>query len=544
MTKKHYLWNSNPKINTAHTAHTEKQHQMRIRQITLLAVALLGTLTLLAKEPKSGTSVVKAQNGEKWWGLVVAPSIVGLPFEAPFEVNTATLSPEYYTANMMLSNRGRYIWSAKPMKVVFDGKAFTITPSEGERVEVEKSGRTLREAYLMCCHKNFPPSSIKVAAALFESPIYEFGGEEALLYTAEEVVAFADTLLRRGAPKGTILLSQGWNAPSGAMRFDSEAYPNPKAMVEALHAKGMKVMLTVTPYVMAAGRGYQQMRKEGRLMKDVEGEPIVFQSRLGYTACRALTTEEVETLNTSLRELQEECGVDGFYFDCLDAISLLGDNPTALAQFLGAWHTASRNIEEAIYSSPMGQQLGSIASSVSVARDYTWESLNESLERVIDASLLGFSRTCIAADLNFHEDNASLILRTASLAALLPVAIIPYAVWSLPENKAFGNLLSWRAEQGSYYLSLAEQATTSAEPVVRHLEYQYPRTGFTNARNEFMVGAKWLIAPVTNDGGVRMVRLPKGRWKEWSSGRIIKGPRVIDVNVSDGKTPIYERVEN
>ena len=279
-------------------------------------------------------------------------------------------------------------------------------------------------------------------------------------------------------------------------------------------------------------------------MMDGEGEPVVFRSRLGYTACRALTTQEVESLNASLQGLQKEYGVDGFYFDCLDAISLLGDNPEALAQFLGAWHTASKGIDVAIYSSPMGQQLGGIASSVSVARDYTWESLTESLERVIDASLLGFSRTCIAADLDFHKQNPSLILRTASLAALLPVAIIPYAVWSLPENRAFGELLTWRAENGPYYLSLAEQATTSAEPMVRHLEYQFPRTGFTNARDEFMVGAKWLIAPSTCEVGVRMVRLPKGRWKEWGSGRIIKGPRVIDVDVSDGTTPIYERVEN
>ena len=59
-----------------------------------------------------------------------------------------------------------------------------------------------------------------------------------------------------------------------------------------------------------------------------------------------------------------------------------------------------------------------------------------------------------------------------------------------------------------------------------------------------MIGPKWLVAPVVGDSGVRMVRLPKGRWKEIGSGRIIKGPRVIDVDVSDGKTPIYERIEN
>lgn len=518
---------------------------MKINKIATLIVALTASLSLLgAEKPKS--TEIKIQNSEKWWGLVVNPAIVTLPFEAPFELNTAKLSPEQYSANMLISNRGRYVWSAKPIKVAFDGKKLIVTPSEGESVTVEKSGRSLREAYLMCCHKNFPPQKAGINATLFEQPIYELGGAEALLYNSSDVIAFADRLTQKGAPLGTILLPQGWNSPSGEVAFDSEAYPNPKEMIDNLHGRGMKVMLTITPYVMAAGRGYQLLRKEGRLMEDGEGAPVVFQSRLGYTACRALSDKEIARLNTALKELQKNYGVDGFYFDCLDAISLLGNNPTELTKFLNAWHKASEGIDVAIYSSPVSQQLGAIASSVSSSRDYTWESLTESLERAIDASLLGFSRTTIAADLNFAKQNPNLILRTASLAALLPVAIIPYAVWGLDGDKtcAFCSLLKWRTENGGYYLSLAEQGATSAEPIIRHLEYQFPRTGFTNARDEFMVGSKWLVAPVTSEGGMRMVRLPKGRWKEVGSGRIIKGPRVIDVDVSDGKTPIYERIEN
>ena len=519
---------------------------MKIRKIALLCVALTVTATSLLASQKERATEIKIQNGEKWWGLVVDPLHLTLPFEGAFEIDGARLSPDNYTANMMLSNRGRYVWSDTPLKVSFDGKRILVEPSspEGKAVQIEKSGRTLREAYLMCCHKNFPPREVGAAAILFESPIYELGGEESLLYTPEEVLAFADMLTRCGAPKGTILLPQGWNSPSGALIFDPEAYPDAKEMIEKLHQKGMKVMLTVTPYIMAAGRGYQQMRKEGRLITDSEGKPIVFESRMGYTACRTLSQEGVRALRTALTTLQNDYGVDGFYFDCLDAMTLLGDNPARLVEFLSAWHTASEGVDVAIYSSPMGQQLGNIASSLSTTRNYTWSTLEESLERAIDASLLGFTRTTLAADLNYHKSDTELILRTASLAALLPVAIIPYAVWSLEDTTPFCSLLKWRAQQGGYYLSLAEQGASSAEPIIRHLEYQFPRTGFSNARDEFMIGPKWLVAPVMNNSGVRMVRLPKGRWKEASDGRIIKGPRVIDVDVTDGKTPIYEKMEN
>ena len=40
-----------------------------------------------------------------------------------------------------------------------------------------------------------------------------------------------------------------------------------------------------------------------------------------------------------------------------------------------------------------------------------------------------------------------------------------------------------------------------------------------------------------------MVRLPKGRWREYESGRVFKGPRVIDVDVTSGKVALFERVE-
>lgn len=516
---------------------------MYTRKLTLLLLSvLLSVATIWAKSDEKRVEI-KVQNGEKWWGLVVDPSLIHLPFESSFVVNTSEFSPTFYRSNMLLSSRGRYLWSEKPFTVSYDGKQIVVTPPEGTTLKVEKSGRTLRESYLMCCHKNFPPQHVGISSLLFEAPIYELGGKESLLYTQESVLQFASMLAERGAPKGTILLPQGWNSPSGAIAFDPEAYPAPKEMIDSLHKAGMKVMLTVTPYVMAAGRGFQQSLRDGALLMNDAGEPFIFRSRLGYTACRALTPKTVEELNSALRKLAEEYGVDGFYFDSLDAIALLDDDKEQLGTFLDAWHTASNGIEVAIYSSPVSQQLGSITSSVSSTRDYTWQTLEESLERAIDASVLGFSRTTLAADLNFHDDNQQLILRTAQLAALMPVAIIPYSAWSLEDPSPLCKVLSWRVENGDYYLSLAQQGASSAEPIIRHLEYQFPRTGFTNCRDQFMIGSKWLAAPVYNNNGVRMVRLPKGRWKNWQSGKVIKGPRVIDVNTEDGKIALFEKID-
>ena len=510
---------------------------------------LAGVTTSLAQSAQS--TEIKPIKGEKWWGLVVDTDKVALPFSAPFTLNTADCSPATYHADIMLSSRGRYVWSSTPLMVTFDGAKFVVssvspkgTPAD-TKPTVEKAGRSLREAYLMCCHKNFPPKAIAADEMLFSAPIYELGGPESILYTQQDVADFAEMLQRRNAPKGTILLPQGWRSATGTFTFDAEAYPTPEALIKDLHSKGWKVMLTVTPYVPAAGRGYRRSLKEGRLMTDKRGTPIVFESRLGYTACRSLTDEVVHELNTSLKALQTDLGVDGFYFDCLDALPLYKHDSHGLEHFLAAWHSVSEGLNVAIYSTPTHTQLGSVVSSVSPMRTYTWEALGKTLETAIDAAVLGYTRTCIAADLNFAPSKGkadeALILRTAQASSLLPVAIVPYAVWNLSDTAAVDKMLALRNELGPYILSLAKESVTTAEPIIRHLEYQFPRTGFTNCKDEYMIGNRYLVAPVITNGESRMVRLPKGKWKD-STGRKIKGPRVLDVTVGSGDIAIFEAV--
>lgn len=509
---------------------------MRIK--TIIAAAMLLSAVPSVRAQSRQVSEIEIQKGEKWWGLTVDNSRFRTPFTESFTFNALQISPMRFAANMMLSDRGRYIWSAEPMSVKFDGTRFTIT-TRSASVSVESAGKSLREAYLLCCHKNFPPQPINVAEMLFRSPIYELGGENELLFTQTEVEHFADRIIAAGAPKGTILSPQGWLSLTGSPVFDAETYPNPKGMVDALHKKGMKVMLTITPYVMASGRSFQQNRLNGTLINDASGKPIVFESRLGYTACTNLTDEEAKAMNAALKNIQRLYGIDGFYFDCLDAMPLLRNSTARMQSFLAAWNTVSDGIDAAIYSSPNNVQLSNIVSAVSPSRAVTWKNLSESLETAVDASVLGYSRTCLAADMTFSQPGENLILRTAQLAALMPVAIIPYEAWNLTDLTQLKEILSWRDKAGDYILALARTSGITAEPIIRHIEYHFPKSGFANCRDEFMIGSKYLVAPVISSGNTRMVRLPKGRWKDLR-GRVYQGPRVIDADVSGGKTAIYE----
>lgn len=503
------------------------------KRIATLCLVFLLWAGVAGAPPRVRELAIPIIAGERWWGLGVGVQGLSQPFERDFVVHTSELPPGSFRANVLLSSRGRYLHSESDMRVSYDGERLVVTPSLGESVALHKGGRTLKDALLACRHKS-PPSP-----QLYEAPIYEIGGEGALLCTQGDVLQFADYLSDMGVPKGMILIPLGWYLPSGQMCFNKVAYPNPREMIEELRREGFGVMLTVSPYVMAAGIDYRRALQQGSLLVNAKGEPIVFQSHYGYTACSTLSEERVEEMNTSLRRLQSDYGVDGFYFDLLDVEPHIMDSTTEPKSLIGAWRRAAEGLQGVIYSSPVES---GVVCSVATSRLYDWEELRRSVSNSIGASLLGYEPIALGAGLKFGGDER-LTLRTALFAALMPVAIIPYQVWSQRNIHPLLEVLFWREENWDSVTSYRDSPKGSCEPLIRPLEYQFPRMGFVNCANEYMLGDEWLVVPAAERGDRCNVRFPRGRWREWGSGRIVRGPRVVDLDVSDSGVALFQLVE-
>ena len=95
---------------------------------------------------------------------------------------------------------------------------------------------------------------------------------------------------------------------------------------------------------------------------------------------------------------------------------------------------------------------------------------------------------------------------------------------------------------GEYILSSAHRYSTTNELIVQSMEYAYPHQGFIDCKDQFMLGEKYLVAPMTVKGYKRTVQLPKGKWKD-DQGKIFKGPRKIDVDVPIDRLPYYELID-
>ena len=94
---------------------------------------------------------------------------------------------------------------------------------------------------------------------------------------------------------------------------------------------------------------------------------------------------------------------------------------------------------------------------------------------------------------------------------------------------------------GGYILGLAEFSAKSGEPIVRHMEYAFPHQGFIDCKDQFMLGEKYMVAPVVKKENKRKIRIPKGIWKD-DLGKSYKGPKTIEITVPIARLPYFERV--
>ena len=482
--------------------------------------------------------------GEKWWGLFLSDS-PSQPFVEPFAVNTSDVRSCGGYIPMMLSSEGRYIWSDAPIAVEFDGERIKIGCDE-QQVKVKKSGKSLREAYIVCCHTNFKPSGKTPAPALFTAPVYDTDFIPGAAQGEEEVVAYARRLLDEGFPVGTIVVPDGWRSFNSGNGFDRELYPNPRGMVERLHALGFKVMLTVTPCVPTVGRNYLSALRGQRLLMSPDNYPLTADCGLGSRVAFYDLADDArfESFARDFEALRRDIPFDGYRFDCgaLPA-SFTGDKR---ARFIENWMKLGKGIDFCQYYGGCAAQFAPYVTGVKLGVGAS-DDLADMVEDMVAAGLMGLPYAApVFADVNSSqmpmpsaEKYMGAVMQTG---AMMPVAVVSAAPWRLTDGKQYAALkqtLNFRASLAKYLEDMAKESARTGEPFVRHMEYQFPRNGFADCNDQFMLGAKYLIAPNVKGEDSRMVRLPKGTWVDRNKKRF-KGPLVMEADCADGRLIYFE----
>lgn len=528
-------------------------------KLPLIITLCLSSLAIgMGAQPYKSTIV--SQKAERWWGGLVA-----LGSKMPFRQDTNWVDLSERDLNnqvvpLLISSEGRYVWSEQPFRFRLCNDTLQIE-SDHEKITPVTAGTTLRDAYLAASAAHFPPSGTIPEKLFFSEPQYNTWIELMYNQNQADVEKYADAVLANGFPTGIFMIDDNWQKDYGNFDFKPDRFPSPKTMTDKLHQRGFKVMLWISPFVSADSPEYRSLAEKGYLVKEKEsGAPAMIRWWNGVSASFDMTNPDaVSHLEHLLRETQEKYGIDGFKFDAGDIDHFTGSyafhdpqaNPCTFSQKWAEFGVRFP-FNEFRTSFKMGgqalvQRLGD--------KTYSWESVSLLIPDMISAGLLGHAYTCpdmigggsFSSFLNIDPDkfDQELIVRSCQIHAFMPMMQFSVAPWRILDQKHLDicrKFARFHEQMGEYILSVARHSSETGEPMVRSMEYAYPHQGFSDCKDQFMMGDKYLIAPMTTKGTTREVCLPKGVWRD-DLGKTFKGPKRMTINVPIDRLPYYEKVK-
>jgi hypothetical protein len=74
------------------------------------------------------------------------------------------------------------------------------------------------------------------------------------------------------------------------------------------------------------------------------------------------------------------------------------------------------------------------------------------------------------------------------------------------------------------------------------MEYAFPNEGFATCTDQYLLGDRYLVAPVMSDNDTRSVKLPKGKWKD-DTDKTYKGGKTYTLKVPLERLPWFIRIK-
>lgn len=523
----------------------------------LISLIALNTYLIAQNDFKN---VINIENDEHWWGGAVA-----LGSQMPFDGQLALFDLSIQNKNnqvvpLLLSNKGRYVYSETPFTFEINQKQIFIK-SQHETLAIQKSGTTLRDAYLAASETHFKPSGILPNSLFFTMPQYNTWIELMYNQNQNDILKYAQSVIQNDFPVGVLMIDDNWQKYYGNFEFKPNKFPNPKAMIDQLHQLGFKVMLWVCPFVSADSPEFRDLREKGFLIKKKGStEPAMIDWWNGYSACYDFTNpNSVDYFVSILKQLQTEYGIDGFKFDAGDNQFYNPENIDSYkANALSVDHTmawAKIGLEFSFNEYRAGYAMGGQALVQRLGdKDYSWNAVRLLIPEMLTAGLLGYAYTCpdmigggqFTAFMGIDDSafNQELIVRSAQAHALMPMMQFSVAPWRILDKEHLEivrKAAHLHQQFGDYILKLARESAKTGEPIIRHMEYAFPHQGFTNCKDQFMLGDKYLVAPVVTSSNTRTVYLPKGNWVD-DQGKKYRGGKTITVEITLDRLLYFKKI--
>ncbi len=430
----------------------------------------------------------------------------------------------------------------------FAGDRLRVTLIVGENVRDAHRGFIARAGKPAAAP---PPGSLKL-------PIWTTWARFKEAIDQAACLAFADEIRAAGFPIGTLEIDDKWQVEYGDLAFDPQRFEDPRQMIEDLHARGIRVNAWIVPFIDPKATVAQEAVAEGYVVRRPSGEPHVVTWWHDPAYLIDISDPRAEAwFADGLDRLQRETGLDGFKFDAGEACYLPADAVTSgvlapndyshrYADFV------SRRFPGSDLRTAWRNQRGTF-----LLREWDKHSewglgngLRSVLSQALTFGLIGYP--FVLPDMiggneygGQHAED-ELLVRWAQMNALLPQMQFSVAPWERgPEvTRRARDAAKLHMGFAPEIERLAAEAVATGAPITRALLYEFPDDPMTETIwDEFMLGDRWLVAPVVEPGArVRDVYLPEGRWRD-DAGVTHHGARWVHVPAPLDRLPYFERLD-
>ncbi|MCO5297247.1 MAG: hypothetical protein M9921_10355 [Fimbriimonadaceae bacterium] len=363
------------------------------------------------------------------------------------------------------------------------------------------------------------------------------------LATAEEVVAEVDEFHTRGFPLDVVGLEPGWQSRSypGTMEWSPERFPDPAKLMAAMAERGLHVNLWENPYVAPGSDLFRQLgTKFGSHTVWLGAAPDLY-DRKAAEIVRAFHKEHHLALGVSGYKIDE---VDGFDVWLWPDHATFPSGPSGL-QMRQIYGLLWQKEIDRMFRTDGNRTFGLVRGSNGAASRFPFAIYSDTYDhRQYVTALTNSSLASVlwCAEIRSAGTGEEWVRRMQS-ACLAPIAQLNAwdsgkKPWSFPEvEKQVRDTMLLRESLVPYLYTTFSQYWRDGVPPIRPMSL----VDGGLETDQYLLGDDLLVAPMFAGEKSRSVRLPKGKWFDYRTGRLVGSGETIQVSPSLDEIPLFVR---
>lgn len=388
-------------------------------------------------------------------------------------------------------------------------------------------------------------------------------------YDEETITTIVDKMQELDIPLRVFHFDCCWMKPFHWCDFlwDETMFPDPAGMMRRLHEKGLKICVWINPYIAQASELFDEGMEHGYFIQREDGDVWQIDKWQAGLAIVDFTNPAAKKWYQEKLSALLELGVDCFKTDFGERIPARGvvyhdgSDPAKMHNYYS--YLYNQTVYEVLGEKKGGNDAVLFARSGTAGGQKfpvhwggdcfaTYEAMAESLRGGLSLTMSGYGYW--SHDIGGFEDTSSpdLYKRWVAFGLLSTHSRLhgssSYRVPWLYGEEAVDVLRHFTKIKEELRPYLEEQARYCHEtgiPVMRAMVLEFPDDpGCWYLDRQYMLGDKYVVAPVMNPDSRAEYYLPAGRWKNYFTGEVreLECGRWFEETVDYFTVPLFERM--